>query len=450
MKDLVIIGYGAAGFAALIKANELNVKPVLIGEGPIGGTCVNVGCVPSKKLLSIGEIYYKSRKHLKLNIYPPFFETFKEKDNLVSNLRKMKYEDVISSSDVELIEGKAKFISPHEVKVGNKIIEGKKFIIATGSSPKIPRIPGLDKIGYWTNNEALSPDRKIDSLAIIGGGPLGLEFAQMYKRLGVDVIVLEALPVLLYGWEPEISLEAEKILENEGISVVTNVNIKEIKKGSGKVIVTNKGEVEVDEILVATGRKPNTDLDLEKANVDLNENKGIKVDEELRTSNKDIYAAGDVIGSKMLEALAGKQGTVAAENALLDSHKKIDMLSVPQVVFLQPNIASVGLTEAEAEKIYRIETSKIMMEDLPKANILGENEGFIKMIIEEETKKILGVHLVSENGAEIINEASLAIKMRANINDLIDTIHVFPTMGEAIRLAALSFISDIKKMSCCV
>lgn len=450
MKDLVIIGYGAAGFASLIKANELGIKPILIGEGPIGGTCVNVGCVPSKKMLNIGEVYYKSRKYIKHDIYPPFLDSFKEKDLLTSELRKKKYEDVISSSDVEIIEGKAHFISPHEVKVGNQIIEGKKFIIATGSSPKIPKISGLDKVGYWTNNEALSPDRKIDSLAIIGGGPLGLEFAQMYKRLGVDVIVFEALPVLLYGWEPEISLMAEKILRSEGIEVVTNVKVNEIKKGDGKIIVTNKGEVEVDEILVATGRKPNVDLNLENAKVELNENHGIKVDEELRTSNKDIYAAGDVIGGKMLEALAGKQGTIAAENAIMDFHKKIDMLSVPQVVFLQPNIANVGLTESEAEKIYKIKTSKVMMEEIAKANIIGEVEGFIKMVIEEESKRILGVHLVSENGAEIINEAALAIKMKANIDDIIDTIHVFPTMGESFRIAALSFKSDIKKMSCCI
>ncbi|MGC9135134.1 mercury(II) reductase [Caldisphaera sp.] len=451
MEELVIIGYGAAGFASLIKANELGIKPVLIGYGPIGGTCVNFGCVPSKKMLNVGELYAKYRKHLNTDIYPQFFDTFKEKDDLVNEMRKIKYENVLSSYDVTLIEGKAYFISQRKIKVNEKIIEAKKFIIATGSSPKIPNIKGIKEVKYWTNVEALNPDRKIDSLVILGGGPLGLEFAQMYKRLGVDVAILEYMPLLLPNWEPEISLEVRKILEKEGISVITNVNVKEIKKnGEAKTIVTNKGEIEADEILIATGRSPNTDLNLESAGVLLNENKGIKVDDELRTSNNDIFAAGDVIGNKMLESLAGKQGSIAAENAINNAHKKIDMLSVPQVVFIQPNVAMVGLTESEASKNQKIDTRLIKMSDVPKANILGEDEGFIKMIINKEDRRILGVHLVSENGAEVINEAALAIKMRASIDDIVDTIHVFPTMGESIRLAALSFTNDIKKMSCCI
>jgi len=452
VKDLIIIGYGAAGFAALIKANELGIKPVLIGYGPIGGTCINVGCVPSKKLISIAENYAKLRKIFKKDDFPPFFDSFKEKDNLVNEMRKTKYEDVISYYDVELIEGKAHFISEREIKVNNLVIEGKKFIIATGSSPKIPNIKGINETGYWTNIEALSPPNRIDSLVILGGGPLGLEFAQLYRRLGVDVALLEYTPLLLPNWEPEISLEARKILEGEGISVITNVIVKEVKKvNEGKIIITNKGEIIADEILIATGRKPNTDdLNLKSANVVLNENNGIKVDDELRTSNSNIFAAGDVIGEKMLEPLAGRQGTIAVENAINNVHKKIDMLGVPQTVFIEPNVSMVGLTENIASRYYKIESRLIRMRDVPKAGILNEEEGFIKMIINKENRKILGVHLVAKNGAEIINEAALAIRMRSTVDDIIDTIHVFPTMSESIRLASLAFYGDINKMSCCI
>ncbi|AWR96737.1 mercury(II) reductase [Acidianus sulfidivorans JP7] len=444
-KKLVIIGYGAAGFAALIKANELGVKPVLIGYGPIGGTCVNVGCVPSKKVLNIGENYFKSKKYCN-NCNVDFSRAFEEEKELVSKLRKTKYEDVLSSYDVELIEGKAHFISPHEIKVNNNIIEAEKFIIATGSSPYIPEINGINETGFWTNVEALNPDRKIESLVIIGGRAQALEFAQMYKRLGVDVAVLERGKRLIRDWEPEVSLEAKKILEEEGIIIATNLQIKEVKKeGNAKRVITTSGDVEADEILLATGRKPNVDLGLEKAMVSLNQKGGILVDEELRTTNPDIFAAGDVIGDKMLEALAGREGSVAVENAILNSHKKIDRLSIPQVIFIEPNLAYVGLKESEVESP---DVRTVYMEDIAKANIINETRGFVKMIT--KNRKILGVHLVMENGAEVINEAALAIKMRATVDDLIDTIHVFPTMAEALRIAALAFNTDVKKMSCCV
>ena len=439
MKDLVIIGYGAAGFASLIQANELGIKPTLIGYGPIGGTCVNVGCVPSKRLLHLGETYKGT----------DFFKPFDDTKELVKVMRKEKYEDLLSYYDVELIEGKAHFISPHEVKVGDKIIEGKKFIIATGSSPFIPDIQGLKETGFWTNVEALNPDRKISSLVIIGGRAEALEFSQMYKNFGVDVAVLQRSKVLIPNWEPEISLEIQKVLEDEGIYVVTGVKVKEVKRGEGgKIVVTDKGEVEADEILLATGRKPNVDLNLPSAGVELNERGGIKVNEELQTTNPNIYAAGDVIGNMMLEALAGYEGTIAVRNAIRNEHKKIDFLSIPQVIFTKPNLARVGITEAEGGE--KVESRVVKMKDIVKAQILGETRGLIKMVVDKETKRILGVHVMGENSAEFISEAALAIKHRMTIDDIIDTVHVFPTVAESLRIVALAFYKDVEKLSCCV
>ncbi|BBD72171.1 mercury(II) reductase [Sulfodiicoccus acidiphilus] len=445
MRELAIVGYGAAGFAALIKANELGVKPALVGTGPIGGTCVNVGCVPSKKVLRAGEVYRYAREVCDTECFPPFRKTFEEKEQLVSSLRREKYEDVLSTYDAEVFEGKAHFTSPHSLKVGPATVEAKKFVVATGSSPAVPDVPGLREVGYWTNVEALSPDKKVDSLVILGGRALALEFAQMYRRLGVEVAVLQRSQVLLPNWEPEISVEAKKILEEEGVVVATGVSVKEVRKSRGKVVVTNLGEVEADEVLLATGRKPNVDLNLEAAGVELNEAGGIRVDDELRTTNPNIFAAGDVIGGKMLEALAGRQGTVAAENALKESHRRIDLLSVPQAVFTQPNIASVGLVEREVPKA---QSRKVYMRDVAKARILGESRGLVKLVT--VGRRIVGVHMVGENAAEVINEAALAVKLGATVDDLVDTIHVFPTMSEALRLAALAFSSDVSKMSCCV
>ncbi|MEM3292643.1 MAG: FAD-dependent oxidoreductase, partial [Saccharolobus sp.] len=356
MEDLVVIGYGAAGFAAIIRANELGIKPVLIGYGKIGGTCVNEGCVPSKRLLRIGELYSYSSKINKSRFFPDFYEAFEDKQEIVDTLRKEKYEDVLNSYDVKLIEGKAYFISPNAVKVNGEVIEAKKFIIATGSSPSIPDIRGLRESGFWTNVEALSPKRKVSSLAIIGGRALALEFAQMYKRLGVDVVILQRSERILPDWEPEISLAVKNYLEKvDEIPIFTNIKVKEIVKNKeSKIIVTDKGEVEADEILLATGRKPNVDLNLPSAGVELNDKGGIRVDDELRTTNPNIFAAGDVIGDLMLEALAGKEGVVAVDNAILNSHRKIDRLSIPQAIFIEPNVARVGLTQREAGGDYRV------------------------------------------------------------------------------------------------
>jgi len=445
MKDLVILGYGAAGFAAIIAANEIGVKPTVIGYGPLGGTCVNVGCVPSKRVLRLGETYSQASKICSFT--PDFMSVFEDEKRLVKEMRKEKYEDVLASYDVELIEGKAYFISPNAVKVNGKVIEGRKFIIATGSSPSIPIIKGLKEAGFWTNVEALNPDRKISSLVIIGGRALALEFAQMYKRLNVDVVILQRSKTLIPDWEPEIAIEAQKVLEDEGIIVVTNVKVKEVrKKKSYKVVVTDKGEVEADEVLLATGRKPNVDLGLENAEVELNERGGVKVNEELQTTNPNIYAAGDVIGGPMLEALAGYEGTVAVKNALLGLHKRIDFNAVPQVIFTQPNIARVGLTELESGGESRV----VKMRDVPKAKILGETRGLIKMVVDKQTRRILGLQMLGENAGEVINEAALAIRAKMTVDDIIDTIHAFPTMSEALRLVALAFYKDVSKLSCCI
>lgn len=445
-EELVIIGHGAAGFAALIRANELGIRPVMIGYGEIGGTCVNVGCVPSKRLLRIG--YLSSIK----DDHPSLMKAIEDKDEIVKTLRKEKYEDVLASYEVKYIQGRAHFVSPNAIKVNGEIIEAKKFIIATGSSPFIPDIKGLKEVGFWTNVEALSPNKDISSLAIIGGRALALEFAQMYKRLGIDTVILQRSERILPDWEPEISLTVTSYLQEE-VPIFTRVKVLEVKKtvNNTRLIKTNLGEVEADEILLATGRKPNTDtLNLEVAGVRLNGKGGILVDDELRSTNPNIFAAGDVIGDKMLEALAGKEGSIAVDNAILNAHKRIDKLSIPQAVFIEPNVARVGLTFLEALKEYKADYRVVKMSSISKARILKEDVGLIKMVIDRETERILGVQMFGKYAAEVINEAALAIRLRATINDIIDTVHVFPTMAESLKIVAMSFKRDITKISCCV
>ncbi|NON62482.1 mercury(II) reductase [Acidianus sp. RZ1] len=446
---LVIIGAGAAGFAAMIRSNQLGIRPVIINHGTVGGTCVNVGCVPSKFLLRRGEII-KYFEELGGKGKQSIIDAVKSKDFLVSSMRKEKYEDLLSYYDVDYVDGKAHFISPKAVKVNEKIIEGDRFIIATGSSPSIPEIPGLRESGFWTNVEALSPDRDIDSLIIVGGRAQALEFSEMYNRFGKEVAILQRSKVLIPDWEPEISLEIEKAFKEEGIYVGTGIEIKRVEKtNEGKKVYTNLGEVIADEILLATGRRPNVDLALENAGVSLNSRGGILVDQELRTTNPSIFAAGDVTRGPMLEALAGYEGSTAAQNAINNDGRKVDLTSVPQVIFTQPNLAKVGITEEEARKRGKTESRTLRMSDVAKAQILGEKKGLIKMVI-DQTKKILGVHVMGENAAEFIGEAALVVKKGLTIEDIVDTIHVFPTVAESLRLVALSFYTDVKRLSCCV
>ena len=436
MRELVIVGYGAAGFAALIRANELGVKPTVIGYGPLGGTCVNVGCVPSKRLLKL------SREG------KSYWEAFEDVKKFVEQMRKLKYEGVLAKYDVELIEGRARFVSPSAVKVNGQVIEGKKFVIATGSSPFIPEIPGLREAGFWTNEHALFPDRKVDSLIILGGRAQAIEFAQAFNNLKVEVAVLQRSRTLIPDWEPEVALEVQRVLEDEGVGVFTGVKVKEVRKaGERKVVVTNLGEAEADEVLVATGRRPNVDLGLQNAGVELNVRGGVKVNEFLQTTNPNVYAAGDVIGDKMLEPVAGYEGTIAAENALLGNRKRVDLDHVPQVIYTEPKVARVGLRE---EEVRNPDKRVLRMEDLVRANIEGETRGLIKMVVDRGTKRVLGVQMVGKEADSVIMEAALIVKTGMTVDDIIDQVHPFPSMSEALRLVALSFYKDVKGLSCCV
>ncbi len=469
--ELVILGNGAAAFAAAIKADELGSKAAMIKGGMIGGTCVNVGCVPSKRLLVSGEVIRNTRNHdLGKNTIVQHDEEFdfakimEFKKTLVENLRHEKYEKVLSKlKNVELYEGIAGFISENEVEIrqnsASTVIWGKKFIIATGASPSIPKLKGIDSINYWTNIEGLEQERIPESLIVIGGRALGLEFAQMYNRFGTKVTLLQRSQLLIPEEEPELSRALESYLREDGIEIRTNVDLKSFEKGAAnnKIIVNAvvNGETAVFEassILFATGRTPNIKaLNTEKANITVGAKGEITIDQEMRTSNPNIFAAGDVTGEPMLEALAAREGTHAAENALLGAHKKINKNIVPRAVFTEPQFASVGITEKEAiEKFKACACRLVRFSDVPKAVIMGNTSGMIKMVVHPKTHVVLGVQILSPLAAELIHGATMIVKNDYKVEDVIDTIHVFPTMSEALKIVAQSFFRNVKDTSCCI
>ncbi len=462
--DLVIMGGGAGAFGAAIRANELRAKTAMINAGlPLGGTCVNVGCVPSKTLLYAGEILHLVRNHgipgIELEVKKfDFRKVVQDELALVKKLRAEKYGKVLSSlENVTFLEGRAKFVSPHEVVVNGETIHGGKFIIATGSTASIPPIEGIRETGFITHIEALQLERQPRELIVIGAGPLGLEFSQMYSRFGTNVTILEMLPTIFPASEPELVNRLSEVLNREGITIRTGAGIKRAWKGNKKIVsfeIEGKEERAAgDEILLATGKTPNTaGLAFETANVTIDKRHAIVVNEFLQTSNPDVFAVGDVTGLPLrLEITAGHEGTLAAENALTGSRKAIDYDTVPYTIFTDPRLAGVGLTEEEQMKRFgTCMCHTVSFADVPKAIITKRTEGLIKMAIHPETKQITGVHILAPHAEEIVAQAMTLVKNKNTIDDVVESLPMFPTLSESIKLAALSFTKDLSKLSCCI
>ncbi len=466
------MGGGAAVFAGATKAADLKIENVvMINSGlPIGGTCVNVGCVPSKVLLEMGaQIYYPHVGRFK-SLQPAaqlsastldIQKVMAEKDEIVESLRQSNYRDVIAAfKNVEFLEGTARFASPTAVEVSGektKMIEADKFIIATGSRAKIPPLKGIESVGYLTNIEALSLKKVPKRFLVIGGGPLGLEFAQMFRHLGSEVVVVELEKRVLPLEEPEVSKEIQRALEDEGIKFMVSSKLLEFSvNAKGKHgVVENKGEkvdAGFDQVLIATGIQPNTDkLNLDGTGVKTDHRGFIETDCHLRTANPGIYAAGDCTGKMALETVAAKEGAVAAENAMTGTEKSINYDQIPHAVFTTPQVASVGITEAELMKRLNVCACRtVPIGSVPKGRALKEKYGIVKLVINPHNAEIVGASTVSPVAAEMIQEATLAMRSKITIYDLIDTVHVFPTFSEGLKIAAQAFTRDIKTMSCCI
>jgi mercuric reductase len=460
--DFVILGGGAAGFSAAVKAEEFGVKTLMVNQGPIGGTCVNVGCVPSKYLLTGLELRWRALNHhydgIELREEEFSFKRLAEgKNRLVERLRKEKYRDAIDSMDhVEYVEGKGVIRPDGRLKVNGDTIEIRKLLIATGARARILPVKGIESIKdrVLTNVEALSLKEKPESIIIMGGRTQGLEFAQIFSRAGSEVTLLQRSSRIMPKAEPELSESLRKILSEEGIRIFTGVNLKKVEKANNgirvrSVINNTEREFESEYILFATGRKPNTDgIGLEHTDVQLNDSGFIMTDKTMKASNK-IYAAGDVTGEPMLETVAAKEGSIAAINALTEKEILMDYSTVPKVVFTEPQLASVGMTDEEAIQKYTCACKTVSFTSVPKALITGDEKGLIKMVVDRDTWQILGIHILSGKAAEIIHEATMIVKNKMTVDQVIDTVHVFPTMSEAIKLVALSFRKDIGKLPCC-
>lgn len=463
--DLIIIGGGAGAFAAAIKANELGAKTLMVNKGlPLGGTCVNVGCVPSKTLLWAGEVMHLAKHHqipgLDIEVKNfDFSKVVQHELDLVEKLREEKYQKVLSSLEqVTHLEGMAAFTSPNEIDVEGEKYQAKKFAIATGSTATVPEIENITEVGYVTHIEALKLQTLPKELIVIGAGPVGLEFAQMYARFGTKVTILHKGASIFSKGEAQLTNRLAEIMQSEGIDIKTNAQVKSTRKEGDKKIVQfaigdDTQEVSGDEILLAVGKTPNTKaLHLDKAGVEMNDKQAVKVNEHFQTSQAHIFAVGDVTSAPLrFETTAGREGTLASENALRDTKNSIDYNTVPWTIFTDPQLAGVGFTEKEQMKRFGTCMCKtVSFKDVPKALIINRTEGLIKMAIHPKTKQIMGVHILAPNAGELIAEAMMLIKNKNTIDDVVNSLPMFPTLSEAIKIAALSFTNDITKLSCCV
>jgi mercuric reductase len=473
--DLIIIGGGAAAFAAATKASDLGKNALMINTGlPLGGTCVNVGCMPSKRLLTVGDdLYYPQHPRFEAlkNGHEPCFDfaaAIREKNQMVAAARQANYISVLEHLEgVSLVEAKARFVSGNQVEAGGKVYEAGKVIVATGSSTKPLPVPGMDKVRWLNNVTAMELQELPKAMTVIGAGPLGLEFAQMFSHFGTEVTVLEAMDQVLPRHEPEVAAELQRTLEAEGIRFQLGVTIDKVGERNGKKVVTIRGgkgvqrrrslaadveEIVSDALLLAAGVQANTaDLDLEKAGVKANKNRFIQVNQYYQTDNPAIFAAGDCVGRMALETVAAKEGALAAENALTVPTRTLNYDHVPHAVFTNPQVASVGLTEAEEMRRYNSCACRaIRMDVVPKALTINEDRGLFKMVIHPRNSKVLGVHIVSPHAADLIHAATFAVKHGLTIDDVIDTLFVFPTLSEGIKRVAQAFTRDVSNMSCCV
>lgn len=448
--NLVVIGGGSAGLVASYIAAAVNAKVALIEAHKMGGDCLNTGCVPSKALIASARLlsYVKRAKEFGFNKASIDFDFAKVMERIQSIIRKVAPHDSVeryAGLGVECIKGRATIISPFEVKVNDKILTTKNIIIATGATPMIPDLPGLEKITYLTSDTIWDIRTLPENLLVLGAGPIGCELAQGFSRLGSKVTLVQRGPQIMKKEDPDAADIILNRFQEEGISVLLNHSARAIEvNGTEKHLVCdhngNKIRVRFDDILIALGRVPNTKgFGLEELGVELKANSSIETNEFLQTSFPNIYCAGDVHGRYQFTHTAAHESWYAAVNALFGRFKKfsVDYGTIPWATYTDPEVARVGMNETDAKRAgMACEVVKYGIDDLDRAIADSEDIGFVKVLTVPGKDKILGVTIVGNHAADVIAEFVLAMKHGIGLNKILGTIHIYPTMAEANKYAA--------------
>ena len=460
--QIAVIGSGGAAMAAALKAVEQGARVTLIERGTLGGTCVNVGCVPSKIMIRAAHIAHLRRESPfdgGIAAAPPAIlreRLLAQQQARVDELRHAKYENILDGNTaITMLRGEARFRDGHHLTVrltdgGEREVAFDRCLIATGASAAVPPIPGLKDTPYWTSTEALESDTIPQRLAVIGSSVVAVELAQAFARLGSRVTIL-ARSTLFFREDPAIGEAVTAAFRAEGIEVQEHTQASHVAYAAGEfVLTTGHGIVAADKLLVATGRTPNTrGLNLEAAGVTINAQGAIVIDKGMRTSNPHIYAAGDCTDQPQFVYVAAAAGTRAAIN-MTGGDAVLDLTAMPAVVFTDPQVATVGYSEAEAHH-NGIETDSrtLTLDNVPRALANFDTRGFIKLVIEEGSGRLIGVQAVAPEAGELIQTAVLAIRNRMTVQELADQLFPYLTMVEGLKLAAQTFNKDVKQLSCC-
>ena len=460
--DLAVVGAGSAGFSAAITAAGSGAKVALIGHGAIGGTCVNVGCVPSKAMIRAAEAIHGAKSASR---FPGiagdarvenWAQLVTSKDDLVDGLRQKKYADLLPEyENIDYFdEGPARIVEGG-VRIGERLIQAPKIIVATGGRPSLPPIKGIDEVSTLDSTELLDLKILPKSLIFIGGGYIGSELALMMARMGVAVTVI-CRSRLLPGAEPEISDALTESFRAEGITMYCGSTYDACRQNASGVTICIEHEGErleltPDALAVMTGRTPNTEgLGLEDVGVTLDKRGAIVVGDNMQTSNPDIYAAGDVTNRDQFVYMAAYGAKLAAMNAVAMGSESYDNSAMPWVVFTDPQIAGVGLSEAEAREAgFDVKTSVVPLDQVPRALAARDTRGVIKLVADRKTDKLLGGQIMAPEGSDSIQTLVMALKFGMTAKALGETIFPYLTTVEGLKLAAQTFDKDVTKLSCC-
>ena len=452
--DIIVIGSGPGGYISAVRASQLGKKVAIIEKyATLGGTCLNVGCIPSKALLDSSHHYYDAVHHFEthgISVEKPTFDFAKMVERKATVVEQttggIKY--LMDKNNIDVFEGLGSFVDATHVKItkndsSEETIEGTNIIIATGSKPSTLPFISLDKERIITSTEALKLKEVPKHLIVIGGGVIGLELGSVYKRLGAEVTVVEYAPKITPTMDADVSKELQKVLKKQGMKFATSHGVSAVERNGDEVVVkaTDKKGREVeftgDYCLVAVGRRPYTEgLGLENAGVQLNDRNQVEVNDHLQTNVSNIYAIGDVVKGAMLAHKAEEEGVVVAEY-LAGQKPHIDYNLIPGVVYTWPEVAAVGKTEDELKTAgVDYKSGKFSMRALGRSRASGDIDGFVKVLADKTTDEVLGVHIVGARAADLIMEAAVAMEYRASAEDLARICHGHPTYSEAIKEAA--------------
>lgn len=459
---VVIIGTGSGAFAAAIKAVEGGATVTLVERADIiGGTCVNVGCVPSKIMIRSAQL----AQHQRHNAFDGLADSepvidrralLAQQSARVDELRQAKYESILEGNDaIELVRGTASFKDSSTLVVtrpdgSEQILRADKFLIATGSSPAVPPVPGLQDVPYWTSTEALFAESIPEHLIVIGSSIVAVEIAQAYRRLGSQVTML-ARTRLLSQEDPALGEGLTAAFEREDIRVVPGTSASRVDYENQIFIVTIDGEmISGDALLVASGRPPNTaELNLAAAGVETTNSGAIVVDDHMRTSAANVYAAGDCTTQPQFVYVAAAAGTRAAIN-MTGGDAALDLSAMPAVIFTDPQVATVGLSEADAREAgINVDSRTLGLENVPRALANFETDGFVKLVADADTNRLIGAQILAPEAGEMIQAAVLAIHNNMTVQELADQLFPYLTMVEGLKLCAQTFFKDVKQLSCC-